>query len=201
MTQPARSTASGDGAGLLVKLPDKFLRREMKKQGVTLPPAGQYGVAQIFLPKDMVSRSHCINMVEEVVESYGMTVLGWRDVPVVSDMIGPTALSVMPVMRQLVLTGGGGAPDESGLDLERRVWLCRKRIERRTTAYPVSLSTRTITYKGMLTTDQLDQFYPAEKYHAGYFRNNPSQPYCAFVVAPKVSKFRKMYMDRLKADV
>src|SRR5687768_12738775 len=80
---------SGDGAGILVGLPDKFFRREMKKQGVTLPKQGQYGVAQIFLPKDMVSRNTCIQMIEEVVEAYEMKVLGWRDVPVNEKFIGP----------------------------------------------------------------------------------------------------------------
>src|SRR5687768_12935324 len=66
---------SGDGAGILISLPDKFFRKEMKKHGVTLPKQGQYGVAQIFLPKDMISRNTCIGMIEEVVEKYEMKVL------------------------------------------------------------------------------------------------------------------------------
>ena len=81
---------SGDGAGILVSLPDKFLRREMKKKGITLPPQGQYGVGQVFLPKDMVSRNSCIQMIEDVVEGYEMKILGWRDVPTNPKFVGPT---------------------------------------------------------------------------------------------------------------
>src|SRR4051794_3793172 len=68
---------SGDGAGILVSLPDKFLRREMNKKGITLPKFGQYGVAQVFLPKDTVSRNECIRMIQDVVDGYEMKILGW----------------------------------------------------------------------------------------------------------------------------
>src|SRR3954452_6175888 len=73
---------SGDGAGILVRTPDKFLRREAKKLGITLPKVGQYGVAMCFLPKDMVARSLCEQTLERIARENGMVVLGWRDVPV-----------------------------------------------------------------------------------------------------------------------
>src|SRR5688572_20490995 len=119
--------ASGDGAGLLVKLPDKFLRREMKKQGVTLPPAGQFGVAQVFLPKDMVSRSTCVGIIEDVVEGYGMKILGWRDVPVDEKYIGATPKKTEPKIRQLFV--GPGEKFFNRKDFDRRLYLVRQRIE------------------------------------------------------------------------
>src|SRR5687768_3614256 len=81
---------SGDGAGILVRMPDKVLRREMAKKGITLPPAGQFGVSQVFLPKDMVSRHACERVVEKTIRDYGMTVLAWRDVPTNQKFVGPT---------------------------------------------------------------------------------------------------------------
>src|SRR6185369_861761 len=81
---------SGDGAGILVSLPDKFLRREMNKKGITLPKFGQYGVAQVFLPKDTISRNACIRMIQDVVDGYEMKILGWRDVPTNRKFVGPT---------------------------------------------------------------------------------------------------------------
>ncbi|MFK5583538.1 MULTISPECIES: glutamate synthase large subunit [unclassified Serinicoccus] len=147
---------SGDGAGILTQIPDGFLRAVLPFE---LPDPGRYAVGILFLPGDGATEEVAAQ-VEQIVADGGLSLLGWRDVPVVSDMIGPTALSVMPVMRQLVVAAGPEAPDEEGLELERRVWLTRKRIERRTPAYPVSLSTRTLTYKGMLTTNQLPAYFP-----------------------------------------
>ncbi|MFK5647080.1 glutamate synthase large subunit [Ornithinimicrobium sp. LYQ121] len=147
---------TGDGAGILTQVPDAFLRAVLP---FALPEAGTYAVGIMFLPSDGTAGQVAAE-IEEIVVGSGLAVLGWREVPVVADMIGPTALSAMPVMRQLVVAGTGPAAGESGLALERRAWLCRKRIERQTTAYPVSLSSRTITYKGMLTTDQLPAYFP-----------------------------------------
>ncbi|WP_151523283.1 glutamate synthase large subunit [Serinicoccus kebangsaanensis] len=147
---------TGDGAGILTQLPDSFLREELPFE---LPSPGRYAVGIVFLPGDGQA-DEVAAQVEEIVEASGLAVLGWREVPVDAGLVGPTALSVMPVMRQLVVAAGTEAPEEEGIELERRVWLARKRIERRTTAYPVSLSTRTITYKGMLTTDQLPAYFP-----------------------------------------
>ncbi|MFX0538726.1 glutamate synthase large subunit [Ornithinimicrobium sp. Y1847] len=147
---------TGDGAGILTQIPDAFLRDVVPFE---LPEPGRYAVGILFLPGDG-SAERTAAEIERLVDEAGLALLGWRDVPVVSEDLGPTALSVMPVMRQLFVAAGAGAPQEEGLELERRVWLCRKRIERTTTAYPVSLSTRTITYKGMLTTDQLPAYFP-----------------------------------------
>lgn len=147
---------TGDGAGILTQVPDAFLREVLPFE---LPAPGSYAVGIVFLPAQGQT-DEVAAQVEEIVESSGLRVLGWREVPVDAGLVGPTALSVMPVMRQLVVAAGDAAPQESGLELERRVWLARKRIERRTPAYPVSLSTRTITYKGMLTTDQLPAYFP-----------------------------------------
>lgn len=147
---------TGDGAGILTQVPDAFLREVLP---FPLPEQGRYAVGIIFLPGDGTA-DEVAAQIEQVVADSGLALLGWRDVPVDSSMVGPTALSVMPVMRQLVVGAGPDAPDEQGLELERRVWLCRKKIERQCTAYPVSLSTRTLTYKGMLTTDQLPQYFP-----------------------------------------
>ena len=149
---------TGDGAGILTQVPDAFLREVLP---FSLPEPGRYAVGIIFLPADG-SADEVAVQIEGLVAESGLRTLGWREVPVEPGMVGPTALSVMPVMRQLVVGGrsSGTSGPEEGLQLERRVWLCRKRIERRTTAYPVSLSTRTITYKGMLTTDQLPAYFP-----------------------------------------
>jgi glutamate synthase (NADPH/NADH) large chain len=149
---------TGDGAGILVQVPDAFLRAVLD---VELPSRGEYAAGILFLPADG-SDGQVQEQVERLVEDAGLEVLAWRDVPVVPEIVGPTARAVMPVMRQLVVAAPPDAAGvrESGLPLERRAWLLRKRIERTTTAYPVSLSSRTMTYKGMLTTDQLPRYFP-----------------------------------------
>jgi glutamate synthase domain-containing protein 2/glutamate synthase domain-containing protein 1/glutamate synthase domain-containing protein 3 len=159
---------SGDGAGILVGLPDKFLRREMKKQGVSLPKQGQYGVAQVFLPKDMVSRSTCIGIFEDVVEQYGMKMLGWRDVPVNPKFIGPTPRKTEPKIRQAFVTPAETFYNRG--DFDRRLYLVRQRIENllefgdhtdmvREGFYICALSANRIIYKGMLTAEQLRGYY------------------------------------------
>src|SRR5688572_11417873 len=159
---------SGDGAGILVALPDKFFRREMKKQGVALPKQGQYGVAQIFLPKDMVSRSTAVGIIEDVVEQYGMKILGWRDVPTNRKFVGPTPRKTEPKIRQCFI-----APAEkfyNRKDFDRRLYLVRQRIENliefgqttdavREGFYICAVSANRIIYKGMLTAEQLRGYY------------------------------------------
>src|SRR5688572_15239935 len=92
---------SGDGAGILVRTPDKFLRRECKKLGINLPPAGQYAVAMCFLPKDMVGRHECEQTLERIARENDIEILGWRDVPVRSDKIGLTPRKSEPKIRQM----------------------------------------------------------------------------------------------------
>jgi glutamate synthase (NADPH/NADH) large chain len=144
---------TGDGAGILLQLPDEFLRAVVPAE---LPPPGHYAAGIMFLPAD-APPGEPEAAVEKIMSEHGLRTLAWRDVPVDPKGLGPTAVAVMPRMRQLVVSSEHG---ESGLALERRVWLARKVVERRTDVYPVSLSSRTITYKGMLTTDQLPSFYP-----------------------------------------
>ncbi|HET9732868.1 MAG TPA: glutamate synthase large subunit [Acidimicrobiales bacterium] len=143
---------TGDGAGLLVQVPDAFFRQAVPFE---LPPAGSYAVGMAFLPPEDADGAAA--GVEKTAADEGLRVLGWRDVPVDDSMIGTTAKSVEPVFRQLFLAGGDG---ESGMDLERRVFVVRKRVERELAGvYFPSLSTRTIVYKGMLTAPQLGRFF------------------------------------------
>ncbi|MDT9594539.1 glutamate synthase large subunit [Nocardioides zeae] len=146
---------SGDGAGILLQVPDAFLRAVA---GVELPEAGRYAVGVGFLPADADDLAKTRTKIEEIAAQEGVRVLGWRDVPVAPEVLGSMALSVMPTFSQLFL-----APvDESvtGMDLERLAFCVRKRAEREAEAYFPSLSSRTLVYKGMLTTDQLDHFFP-----------------------------------------
>jgi glutamate synthase (NADPH/NADH) large chain len=146
---------SGDGAGILIQIPDAFLRAVVD---FPLPEAGAYAVGTAFLPADETECENAVAVMEKIAADEGATILGWRDVPVDASDLGPTARSVMPRFRQLFLGG------ETGMALERLAYVVRKRIERETdergvpTYFP-SLSGRTIVYKGMLTTDQLPAFF------------------------------------------
>ncbi|MBA3282267.1 MAG: glutamate synthase large subunit, partial [Acidimicrobiia bacterium] len=153
-------TNTGDGAGILVQIPDAFCRAVA---GVELPEAGHYVTGIAFLPGDEAQVASTVEAVEKIIASEGLEVLAWRDVPVVPDSLGSGALGAMPAFKQLFLAGPEGTYE--GLDLERRAYLTRKRIEHEIargddTVYFPSLSCRTIVYKGMLTTPQLRDFYP-----------------------------------------
>jgi glutamate synthase (NADPH/NADH) large chain len=140
---------TGDGAGILLQVPDGFLRAVT---GLDLPKPGSYAVGLAFLPADAD-----IAGVERLAAEEELRVVGWRDVPTDPSSLGETALSVMPVFRQLFVAGLRG---EVGLGLERRAFCLRKRVERELGIYFASLSCRTLVYKGMLTTDQLPAFFP-----------------------------------------
>jgi glutamate synthase (NADPH/NADH) large chain len=151
--------SSGDGAGITVQVPDRFLRAVVDAE---LPPAGSYAVGNAFLPIDEDAAALVIDLVTSTAADEGLSVLAWRDLPTVTDSLGPTARSVMPRFRQLFVAAEDGA---SGLDLERRVFALRKIAERRAREaqlelYFPSLSARTLVYKGMLTTDQLGVVFP-----------------------------------------
>ncbi|WP_249423727.1 glutamate synthase large subunit [Nocardioides coralli] len=146
---------SGDGAGLLMQVPDAFLREVVE---VDLPPVGSYAVGTAFLPGDAENVAKNRRLIEELAAEENLAVLGWRDVPVNPDVLGATARSVMPTFSQLFVAGAGARV--AGMALERQAFCLRKRAEKETDAYFPSLSTRTLVYKGMLTTDQLDHFYP-----------------------------------------
>jgi glutamate synthase (NADPH/NADH) large chain len=143
---------TGDGAGILIQIPDRFLR------AVTdfgLPAAGEYATGIAFLPSDRAEAEAAVAAIDAIVVAEGLKVLGWRDVPTDDSMLGATARSAMPSFRQLFVGGDG----IDGLALERHAFVLRKRIEHETPTYFPSFSCRTLVYKGMLTTPQLEEFY------------------------------------------
>ncbi|MCX6426422.1 MAG: glutamate synthase subunit alpha, partial [Actinobacteria bacterium] len=140
---------SGDGAGILIKIPDLFLRAVTN---FDLPAAGSYAAGIVFLAADAP-----IVRIEAIAQEEGLKVLGWRDVPVNSAILGNTAKSVMPIFKQLFVSG---LKNESELVLERLAFALRKRAEHELAVYFPSLSSRTLVYKGMLTTGQLEEFFP-----------------------------------------
>ncbi|CAN5663462.1 glutamate synthase large subunit [soil metagenome] len=165
---------TGDGAGILIQMPDRFLRAEAAKLGLELPPAGGYGAGLVFLPKDPAHRAEIEALFEAFVAEEGQQVLGWRDVPTDNSAVGPSARSVEPVFRQILIGRGPGleAPGASPAGdaaFERKLFVIRKRVEHAVDAlsfddrrffYVVSLSSRTLIYKGMLTADQIDGMFP-----------------------------------------
>jgi glutamate synthase (NADPH) large chain len=146
---------SGDGAGILIQVPDVFLRDAVDFE---LPPLGAYAVGTAFLEGDADHVAKTRVRIEELADAEGIAVLGWRDVPVDPGSLGATARGVMPQFSQLFVQAKGLRI--TGLALERMVFCLRKRAEHETDAYFASLSGRTLLYKGMLTTAQLDAFYP-----------------------------------------
>ncbi|CAM2150045.1 glutamate synthase subunit GltB [Pararobbsia alpina] len=157
----------GDGAGILIQIPDTFYREEMARQGVVLPPAGEYGVGMIFLPKEHASRLACEQELERTVKAEGQVVLGWRDVPVDHTMpISPTVKASEPVIRQIFI---GRGRDIMVTDaLERKLYVIRKTASHRIQALKLahskeyfvpSMSARTIVYKGLLLAHQVGVYY------------------------------------------
>jgi glutamate synthase (NADPH/NADH) large chain len=145
---------TGDGAGILTQVPDAFFREVVE---FPLPEAGAYAAGIAFLPIDEQAREIGLRMIEEIAAEEGLTVLGWRDLPVDTANAGPSARAVMPFFRQLFVASPGG---ETGLELDRLVYCLRKRAEHEVDVYFPSLSCRTLVYKGMLTTPQLEPFFP-----------------------------------------
>jgi glutamate synthase domain-containing protein 2/glutamate synthase domain-containing protein 1/glutamate synthase domain-containing protein 3 len=157
----------GDGAGILIQIPDEYFRAEMAAQGVELPPPGEYGVGQIFLPKEHASRLACEQELERAVKAEGQVLLGWRDVPVDREMpMSPTVRAKEPVLRQIFIGRGADVivPDS----LERKLYVIRKTASAAIQAlklthsreyYVPSMSCRTIIYKGLLLADQVGKYY------------------------------------------
>ncbi|MBK6887096.1 MAG: glutamate synthase large subunit [Tetrasphaera sp.] len=145
----------GDGAGLLSQVPDAFLRAVVP---FTLPARGAYAVGMVFLPVAADARAEAVARIEDLAAEEGLTVLGWRDVPHLPDLVGATARACMPHFAQLFVTAADGAV--RGIHLDRRAYCLRKRAERDLEVYFASLSARTLVYKGMLTTGQLEPFFP-----------------------------------------
>ncbi|PIM54662.1 glutamate synthase subunit alpha [Roseateles chitinivorans] len=157
----------GDGAGILIQIPDEFYRAEMAKQGVTLPPPGEYGVGMIFLPKEHASRLACEQELARAIKAEGQVLLGWRDVPVDRDMpMSPTVREKEPIIRQIFI---GRGPDIIVPDaLERKLYVIRKTASSAIQAlklthsreyYVPSMSCRTVIYKGLLLADQVGKYY------------------------------------------
>jgi glutamate synthase domain-containing protein 2/glutamate synthase domain-containing protein 1/glutamate synthase domain-containing protein 3 len=157
----------GDGAGILIQSPDAYFRVELSRQGVMLPPQGEYGVGMIFLPREHASRLACEQELERTVRAEGQVVLGWRDVPVDREMpMSPLVREREPVIRQIFI---GRGPDVMVPDaLERKLYIIRKaashkiqalRLQHGKEYFVPSMSTRTIVYKGLLLADQVGRYY------------------------------------------
>ncbi len=157
--------STGDGAGILLQVPHEFFVQEADRLGFGIPAAGGYGVAMLFLPRDPAPRRQCEEVLTAAVEKEELRVLGWRDVPADDRSLGEIARSSEPVVRQVFIAGNGLEDEE----LERRLFLARKRAERRVAEllgrsgdgfYVASMSCRTICYKGMFLAPQLFAYYP-----------------------------------------
>ena len=157
----------GDGAGILIQIPDEFYRAEMALKGIVLPPPGEYGVGMTFLPKEHASRVACVQELERAVLAEGQVLLGWRDVPVDAEMpMSPTVRAKEPVQRQIFI---GRGPDVIVPDaLERKLYVIRKTASSAIQAlklthsreyYVPSMSCRTVIYKGLLLADQVGHYY------------------------------------------
>ncbi|MEZ7128407.1 glutamate synthase large subunit [Nonomuraea sp. AD125B] len=145
---------TGDGAGILTQIPDAFFRAVVP---FTLPAAGAYAAGMAFLPADEEARGVAVRLIEEIAGEEGLTVLGWRETPVERTLPGPSARAVMPHFAQLFVASPEG---REGLELDRLAFCLRKRAEHEADVYFPSLSARTIVYKGMLTPDQVEPFFP-----------------------------------------
>jgi glutamate synthase (ferredoxin) len=163
---------TGDGAGIIMQTPDGFLRQECERLNIKLPALGEYGVGVVFLPQDASDRKHCEELFEYIVRKQGQDVLGWRTVPTNNSIIGPTARSGEPVMKQIFI----GRKDREvrvlgndDLAFERRLYVIRRCVENAVKKsglthqgmfYIPSLSSNTLIYKGMLNAVQLDPYFP-----------------------------------------
>jgi glutamate synthase (NADPH) large chain len=157
---------AGDGAGILIQVPDAFLREEMAKQGVKLPAPGQYGVGVVFLPREPASRFACEYEIERAIKDEGQVMLGWRDVPVDNSGLGEPVKEVEPVIRQVFIGRGKGVTVTDAL--ERKLYVIRKSAGHAIRSlslahgkefYVPSMSARTLCYKGMLLASQVGRYY------------------------------------------
>ncbi|MBI4194503.1 MAG: glutamate synthase subunit alpha [Betaproteobacteria bacterium] len=157
---------ASDGAGILIQIPDRLFREEMAKQGVRLPPVGQYGVGMVFLPREPASRLACEYEIERAIKDEGQVLLGWRDVPVDNSDLGESVKLVEPVIRQVFIGRGKGVTVTDAL--ERKLYIIRKSSGHAIQAlnlahgkefYVPSMSARTAVYKGMLLAHQVGGYY------------------------------------------
>jgi glutamate synthase (NADPH/NADH) large chain len=157
---------AGDGAGVLIQIPDAFLREECAKLGLALPAAGELAVGMVFLPRDPGDRAHCEDLFARLTEAEGQRVIGWRDVPTDNRRLSESVKAVEPRVRQVFIARGPGCPDQDSF--ERKLLVIRKQAEHAVRAsdlkerarfYIPSLSTRTLVYKGMLLASQVEPYY------------------------------------------
>ena len=157
----------GDGAGILVQIPHKFFAKKAAELGFTLPEPGQYAIGQLFLPREQSWRQIIRDIYVEMIEREGLTLLGWREVPTDNSTLGKSVIPTEPTHRQVFI--GQGKKKLNEQEFERRLYILRKSIsaaiykkrERRVASYyPVSISCRTVIYKGMFLADQLGTYYP-----------------------------------------
>ena len=159
---------AGDGAGIFIQLPHNFYTAVTKKEsGFEVPNEGDYGVGFVFLSQNKVERINEETIIEKIITETGFELIGWRDVPVKSEILGKASKACEPVMRQFFVSRGETC--ERGLAFERKLYLIRRMATHRirysgededSLFYISSLSSRTMTYKGMLTTEQLGDYFP-----------------------------------------
>ncbi|CAG0977431.1 glutamate synthase (NADPH/NADH) large chain [Methylophilaceae bacterium] len=156
----------GDGAGILIQMPDAFMRQEAAKLKISLPAAGDYACGTVFLPQSENGRISCESAIARIIHEEAQTLLGWRDVPRDNSNIADAARDIEPVMRQVFIARGSDLPDQNAF--ERKLFIIRKRIEHAVRAlkledasqfYIPSLSSRTIVYKGMLLANEVGTYY------------------------------------------
>lgn len=147
---------TGDGAGILISMPDEFMRAVID---VELPSEGHYAAGIAFLDRDIAGSGRQEQAIAQIAKEEGLEVLAWRVVPTNPDGLGLQALASMPSFKTLVVADANDAAGTGGLELDRKTFRLRKRVEHEVGVYFASLSARTITYKGMLTTMQLTSFF------------------------------------------
>ncbi len=157
---------AGDGAGILIQIPDGFLRENCAARDISLPPLGEYGVGMIFLPRDAAARAACEQVIADKIVAEGLVLLGWRDVPVDSSILGVSVRAVEPVVRQVFIGRGANCADTDAL--ERKLLVVRKTAEHTAQRLPdnqakgfymPSMSARTLVYKGMLLANQVGPYF------------------------------------------
>ncbi len=158
---------TGDGAGILIQLPQVFLKNACAKEGIMLPQPKAYGVGMVYFPKNEAQRAHCEKLVERIIKEEGLTLLGWRNVPTNDKLLGPTAKDSEPFVRQVFIARDAKIKDD--LAFERKLYIIRRRLENAirygnipggNNFYVTSLSYKTLIYKGMLMCEQVESFYP-----------------------------------------
>ena len=157
---------TGDGAGIMIQMPDIFFRKELAKTEIALPAFGDYGAGMVFLPPDLSDRNILEEWTEHIIHEEGQKFLGWRQVPHEPTRIGKVARSVMPAFKQLFIARGKDTPVE---DFDRKLYVIRKRLwlkvynstlSQKNYYYFCSLNSKTFVYKGQLMSEQVDRFFP-----------------------------------------